>query len=148
MSSSGNLCLFISLCKEEPWMSTMSTLQQNVPKSKYMNKAMRLQIYKKYNWQHASAKLATMYTYSHIEGCWMGPWLLLHAIILAFGGFNPEGQTVKFYGYTVSLKMNWLGLACKISVLLAIFYLLWMPPTFPSPRYWVSYPGETGGSYT
>ena len=73
----------------------MSTLQRNVPKSKYMNKAMRLQIYKKYNWQHASAKLATVYMYSHIEGCWMGPRPLLHAIILAFGGFNPKGQTAK-----------------------------------------------------
>ena len=37
----------------------ISTFQRKFPKSMYLNKAMRLQIYKKYNWQHASTELAT-----------------------------------------------------------------------------------------
>ena len=45
---------------------------------RYLNKAVSLQIYKKCNLQHASAKLATCAT--HIEGHWVGPRVLLHAL--------------------------------------------------------------------
>ena len=45
---------------------------------RYMNKAVSLQIYKKYNWQHASAKLVICTT--RIVGHRVGPRALLHAV--------------------------------------------------------------------
>ena len=73
---------------------------------RYMNKAMSLQIYKKYNWQQASAKLVICT--AHIEGHRAGPRALLHALHhyalrakIKLADFNlailrPDRQITKF----------------------------------------------------
>ena len=80
---------------------------------RYLNKAVSLQIYKKCNWQHASAELATWKT--HVEGCQAGPRALLHAlrhytlratIILNLAVSTPTAKPpnlipIKFSSYTV-----------------------------------------------
>ena len=48
------------------------------PRLRYLNKAVSWQIYKKYNRQHASAKLDICT--ARIEGCRAGPRALLHAL--------------------------------------------------------------------
>ena len=45
---------------------------------KYLNKAMSLQIYKKYSWQLAGAELVI--STAHVEGSQVGPTALLHAL--------------------------------------------------------------------
>ena len=61
---------------------------------RYLSKALSLQLYKKYDWQHASAELAICT--AHVEGCRAGLRALLHAlrakIILAdlFWRFQPQ----------------------------------------------------------
>ena len=51
------------------------------PHLRYLNKAVSLQIYKKYNWQCASAMLATCT--ARIKGWWVGPRALLHCVFQA-----------------------------------------------------------------
>ena len=86
--------------------------QEAFPSSclKYLDKAMSLNIHKKYNWQHASVKLAICKT--DIDGYQAGPRALLHAVchymlwtkiilvtywqILIWQFYNPDCQTTKF----------------------------------------------------
>ena len=58
----------------------MCAYQGALPSSRlrYLNKAVSLQIYKKYNWQRASAELATCT--ACVEGHRAGPRALLHAL--------------------------------------------------------------------
>ena len=65
---------------------------------KYMNKAITLQMYETYNWQHAGATQAICTVC--VEGRRVGSGELLCALRVAgeneFGCFNPDPQTAKF----------------------------------------------------
>ena len=64
---------------------------------KYLNKVVSLKFYKKYNWQHAGAKLAICT--AREEGRWAGPRVLLHALchytlwVKIFANFNLAVST-------------------------------------------------------
>ena len=58
---------------------------------KYLNKAVSLQVYKKYSWQYAGVELALCT--AHIDGHQAGPRMLLHAlhVITRCGQNNVAG---------------------------------------------------------